>query len=79
VFQLCLKNPPFRYTPFSSLKEWVYGTSYCSKTGLRINVSLLIDILSFRTIVSMKRLGRGNYPQRNGDEQSAGGGPLAEK
>jgi hypothetical protein len=37
----------FWYTFLSSLKGGVYGISYCSKTRLRIIVSLFVSIFEF--------------------------------
>jgi hypothetical protein len=47
LLQQCLKNLSFWYTFLSSLKGGVYGISYCSKTRLRIIVSLFVSIFEF--------------------------------
>ena len=36
-----------RYLSFSSLEEWVHGTSCCFKTHLNISVPALADIFEF--------------------------------
>ena len=47
LLQQCLKNLSSWYTFLSALKGGVYGISYCSKTRLRITVSLFVSIFEF--------------------------------